>query len=268
VFLLSPGRNLFYFLLPGTDGVPTGPGTASIPAGLFVALLGDGDSAPFFEKIATTHSTGCDGVAAALDPSEKLLFCSADRGKSIRVLDAADPRGGFPLVSEQRASERVRRIVPHPSGTLVYALSGAVIPNHSGWDHAWISGFRMTSIAGRLTPATRAFVPLDTWVVDIAVTPDGRYLYALDRQMHRVHGFIIGADGELVAMPGFFRTSPAPVLLQPDPSGRFLYVGSEGATDLAVHTIGTSGELIPVGPPIRVDGVPMSLAFRGGSTAN
>jgi len=263
-FLLSPKRNLFYFLLPGSGGVATGPGSASIPTGMFVARVGDGESAPFFEKLATTHSTGCDGFAAALDPSEQLLFCSADSGKAVKVLDAADYTGAFGLVSEQRASERVRRIVTHPGGALFYTLSGAPIPLRTDWDQAWISGFRKTTVGGRLTPATRAYVPLNSWIVDIAVTPDGRFLYALDRKMHRVHGFIIGTEGELVPMPGFFRTSPVPVLLRADPMGRFLYVGSEGGADLAVYTIGTSGELIPVGSPIPVDGVPISLAFRGG----
>ena len=79
---------------------------------------------------------------------------------------------------------------------------------------------------------------------DVAITPDGRYLYAAAGQLRH---FSIGDDGRLTAAG--VPTVIGARYLTPSPDGRFLFAGFSGAADgVTSFTIGADGNLTQNGP--------------------
>ena len=80
---------------------------------------------------------------------------------------------------------------------------------------------------------------------DVAITPDGHYLYAAAGQLRH---FSIGDDGRLTAAG--VPTVIGARYLTPSPDGRFLFAGVSGAADgVTSFTIGADGNLTQNGPP-------------------
>jgi DNA-binding beta-propeller fold protein YncE len=237
---------------------PAGSGNLG---GMFVLRLGDGEKTPFFEMVRTAGEPGCDGLAAALGPDGKVLYCSSDYGKAILVVDSNDAAGPLTPAATIPAADRVRELVADPSGERLYVLGGAPIQSSERWNPTWIAAYRRTSLPGRLTAVTRGVTTIHSWVAGMAITPDGRYLYALDEVLGQVVGFAIESEGSLRQIGGA-RAGRMPSVLAIDPTSRFVYVGNEESEDLSLLTIGPGGELVPMpGSPIPLEGAPVSLSF-------
>lgn len=92
--------------------------------------------------------------------------------------------------------------------------------------------------------------PLGDSSEDIAVSPDGRFLFA--QQGNAVARFAVGGDGSLAPLG----TTPAPgaYLLSTSGDERFLYVFSEGGGEPGVSTfaIGAEGGLSQIGPTASI----------------
>lgn len=230
-------------------------------SGMFVLRVGDGETTPFFEMVRMAEEPGCDGLAAALSPDGKVLHCSTDYGKSVLVLDANEASGPFTRAATIPAADRMRELVADPSGERLYVLSGTSIPSSERWNPTWIAAYRRTTLPGRLTAVTRGVTTIHSWVVEMTITPDGRYLYALDPTLGQVLGFAIESDGTLRQMGGA-RAGRLPSMLAIDRTSRFVYVGNQESEDLSLFTIGPGGELVPVaGSPLPLEGAPVSLSL-------
>jgi DNA-binding beta-propeller fold protein YncE len=230
-------------------------------SGMFVLRVGDGETTPFFEMVRMAEEPGCDGLAAALSPDGKVLYCSTDYGKSVLVLDANEASGPFTRAATIPVADRMRELVADPSGERLYVLSGTTIPSSERWNPTWIAAYRRTTLPGRLTAVTRGVTTIHSWVAEMAITPDGRYLYALDAILGQVLGFAIESDGTLRQIGGA-RAGRLPSVLAVDGTSRFVYVGNQESEDLSLFTIGPGGELVPMaGSPVPLEGSPVALSL-------
>jgi hypothetical protein len=252
LILQHPERSFLYIFNPASYGNR---------AGMFALRVGDGETTPFFEMMRTAEEPGCDGFAAALSPDGKVLYCSSDFGKSILVVDVNDPAGPFARAATIPAANQVRELLADPSGERLYVLSGDSPPSSVRWDTTWISAYRRTALSGRLTAVTRGVTTMNAWVSEMAITPDGRYLYALDKVLGQVLGFAVQSEGSLLQIAGA-RAGTEPSVLAIEPGGRFVYVGNGRSEDLSILTIGPAGELVPMpGSPLAIEGHPVRLSF-------
>lgn len=245
------GRHLYAF----------NPMRDSSPAATLVLEMGDGESSPFFQMVGELLPLSCDGLAAAVDPSGTLLFCSTEDGRAIQVLDVLADAGSFSAAATVEAPERIRAISAHPGGELVYVLSGAPIDRRSDWTESRITGYRRTPLVGRITPVARGETWIGESIVAIALTPDGRFLFALDKRMGLVLGFAIEAEGQLRELTRQ-RTGEGPSLLAIHPTSRFLYVANTGSDDVSAFSITEGGELVPMpGSPAPLSATPVAMTF-------
>jgi DNA-binding beta-propeller fold protein YncE len=135
-----------------------------------------------------------------------------------------------------------------------------------------VSGFRIDSTTGALTPIPGSPFPAGSGPSSVAVDPAGRFAYVANGDSADVSGYRIDSTtGALTPIPG----SPVPAEVGPrsvavDPRGRFVYVTSTGSVvppllgNVSGYTINsTSGELTPVpgSPfPLPEGWVPQSVA--------
>ncbi|MBJ7353376.1 MAG: beta-propeller fold lactonase family protein [Thermoleophilaceae bacterium] len=86
---------------------------------------------------------------------------------------------------------------------------------------------------------------------DLAITPDGKYLFASGSPAGTVRRFSIAADGSLTAIGS--ATVAGAGVMQTSPDGRFLYVlGSSGNDFVHCLAIGSDGSLTEVPPAYDV----------------
>ena len=233
----------------------------SSPSGMIVFELGDGAATPFFDLVGKLHTLGCDAHAVALSPDGQSIYCSADEGRSIQIIDISDPASSFAPAAKFDVAERVREIVAHPGGNFVYALIGLPRKGRKDWNRGTIMAYRRTETAGRLTRVTRGGTTFTSWITRIAITPDGGNLYSLDRAMNFVFGFAIDAEGRLQER-GRSRAGQAPSEILIHPTGRFVYVVNKKSSDLTAFTVGEGGKLVPMpNSPIALDSPPVAIAF-------
>jgi DNA-binding beta-propeller fold protein YncE len=123
-------------------------------------------------------------------------------------------------------------IVLTPDGAHLY------VANFSGS----VSGFSVGA-SGTLTPVPGSPWAAGTQLVGLAITPDGRYLYATNSGSGTVSGYAVGTNGVLTPLPvtslGVGQTGPGfPAIT---PNGDFLYVPD--AQGVVAFAIGANGSL-------------------------
>ena len=96
---------------------------------------------------------------------------------------------------------------------------------------------------------------------EIAVHPDGRFVYESNRRDDSIAVFSVGADGALTLVEHEPTRGELPRNFALDPTGRWLIAGNQGSNTLAVFSIDqTTGALSPVGPLVTV-GSPVNVLF-------
>jgi DNA-binding beta-propeller fold protein YncE len=92
----------------------------------------------------------------------------------------------------------------------------------------------------------------------LAVTPDGRNLYAPNYSANNVSAFSIGANGALSAVPGSpFGAGELPFAVVVTPDGRDLYVTNVGSGNVSAFSVGANGALSAVpGSPFHASPTP------------
>jgi 6-phosphogluconolactonase (cycloisomerase 2 family) len=278
------GTVIGYVLTPGAGasahvpGSPVAVGSAAIaaavdPAGKFL-YVGDTQSLHVFSidpatgaLTGTAHSPfdiGGQPCTIAFHPSGRFLFASfgaigpeGHGGLKTFALDvtsgAPTEVDGSPLLNDQ---VRGGAVTVHPNGKFLYVGS-----------FSSLHGFLVDEETGALAPLPGLPVPggnSDATAIDVAIDPQGRYLYATDF-VGSVYGYRIdGASGALSAVPGSpFDGRPSPYSLAIDPAGRFVYVGNDDANLLSVFSLDpASGALAPIaGSPFNVTGLQPELAL-------
>ncbi|HQT79296.1 MAG: hypothetical protein B7Z80_25915 [Rhodospirillales bacterium 20-64-7] len=108
---------------------------------------------------------------------------------------------------------------------------------------------------GRTEPNTTA---------EIAVSPDGRFLYVSNRGHDTIAQFAIAADSGLLSMAGHYPTGgKRPRFFALGLDGRHLYAANQDSDDITVfHVDRAAGSLIPTGVRINV-GSPSAISFVG-----
>jgi 6-phosphogluconolactonase len=115
-----------------------------------------------------------------------------------------------------------------------------------------LSAFNIDPVTGALSdiPGTPVAVPATENLQTVALTPDGRFLYATDLINSRVWEFAISASGLPVRMDTFATAGNSPESIAIDAEGRFAYVANWLSNSVSTFTItpGT-GVLVPIGDP-------------------
>jgi DNA-binding beta-propeller fold protein YncE len=95
----------------------------------------------------------------------------------------------------------------------------------------------------------------------IAISPDGRTVWAPDSDNDNVRQFDIAADGTLTVLAGAVPAVPDPQGIAVTPDGRNVYVTSSSAATVAQYDVGAGGALTPKTPTTVPAGAnPVSVA--------
>ena len=119
-----------------------------------------------------------------------------------------------------------------------------------------ISAFNIDPVTGVLSnvPGTPVYTGrANTQLQDVALTPDGRFVYATDEGNNLVWGYALNAAG-IPVQPGV--TVPAgssPIGIAVDPAGKYVYVANWVSNDVSAYSITPrTGMLVPIGAPVSV----------------
>ena len=144
-----------------------------------------------------------------------------------------------------------------------------------------VDGYAIDFQSGALTQLSNSPVPSNGRnPVFLTATPNGRYIYVLNRDDSDVVEFAVGTDGKLYGQNTYNVTGSFPVSAAVDPTGSFLYVASTyqpgfttaipGPGNLTVFSIASDGSLSG-GTPVNVASTPVSVVaspYASGSTTN
>jgi 6-phosphogluconolactonase len=123
----------------------------------------------------------------------------------------------------------------NPVGVNVLANNGYVYAVNE--NDATISAFTVAS-SGALTSI--GTFPVGVAPNAVASDPTNKFLYITDGAANQLIGFLIQANGTLVAMQTPFKTDIFPNSVQVDPRGIYVYVSNYNANDVSAYTIDRS----------------------------
>jgi 6-phosphogluconolactonase len=225
------------------------------PASSVRQLTGSG---PNKARQAGPHAHG-----VFFDPSKKFIL-TADLGSDRILVERYDATVGTLEPNEPGAAtlepgSGPRHLAFHPDGKTVYVLSelsGTV--SSLAWDapRGVLSPFqRISSLPPGFSGANTA--------AEIAVSPDGRFVYASNRGDDAISVFAVG-DGGRLAFAGRVATGGrTPRHFAIDPSGRWLVAANQNSSSIVVFRLDPA-----TGLPRRVGGVivipePVCILFAG-----
>jgi 6-phosphogluconolactonase len=88
---------------------------------------------------------------------------------------------------------------------------------------------------------------------EVALTPDGRFLYASNRGDDSLAQFSVAGDGRLTAAGHFPAGGRTPRHFAIEPSGRFMLVAHQGSNSIAILRVdGATGRLSPTGAALSL----------------
>lgn len=187
------------------------------------------------------------------DPSRRFLL-TADLG-SDRILferfdpaaEATEPRELGSVALE--AGSGPRHLAWRPDGSTLYVL---------GELNGSVSGLRWDAERGALSPFQRisslppGFSGTNT-AAEIAIAPDGRFLYVSNRGDDALAVFSVDASGRLAFAGRVPTGGRTPRSFALDPSGRWLLVANQGSDSIVVFRLDpATGIPAATGAPIRV----------------
>jgi 6-phosphogluconolactonase len=150
-----------------------------------------------------------------------------------------------------------RHVAFHPNGHFVFAINELSSTMTSlAWDAA----------KGTLRSlATQSTLPAghtgENSTAEVAVHPNGRFLYGSNRGHDSIVVFTIAADGTLALVEHESTRGKTPRNFTIDPTGRWLIAANQGTGTLAVFSIDQkTGALSPAGPLASV-GAPVCVLF-------
>jgi 6-phosphogluconolactonase len=230
----------------GTVAVlPIGPDGRLKPASSVHAHQGSGPNKGRQEK---PHAHGI-----YLDAAERFAF-SPDLGADrvfVYRFDAAkgtlEPHGAAPL----DPGSGPRHAAFHPSGRYLYTINELL---------STVTAFAYDADAGALTSLQTTSALPDgfsgtSWTAEVALSPDGRFLYGSNRGHDSLAVFRVdGATGRLSPAGHVPVGGKTPRHFTIDATGRWLLVGHQGTGTIAVFRLDPgTGMPSPVGPPVKVD---------------
>jgi 6-phosphogluconolactonase len=208
--------------------------------------------APATQVMPTDPKAHC----IVIDAANRFAYCAvlgADRVLQL-VFDAGSgtfASNATPAIAT-RAGAGPRHLAFHPNGRFLYLLNQT---------SATISAYRIEPGSGELAELeTIATLPAhflgEANAADIHVTPDGRFLYASERQTSTLTGLRIDRASGLLTPVGRWNTETTPRGFAIDPRGRFLLAAGLDSNSLSVHAIDGETGVLAVRARYEVGGMP------------
>ena len=177
------------------------------------------------------------------DPSKKFLL-TVDLGSDRILVEPGEP-DGFAL----EPGSGPRHLAWHPDGKALYVISE--LSNT-------VSAFRWNAASGALSPFQRisslpsGYSGANT-AAEIAVSPDGRFVYASNRGDDALAVFAVDTSGRLSPAGRVPTGGRTPRHFAIDPSGRWLLAANQGSDSIVVFRLDpATGIPAAVGAPIGV----------------
>ena len=198
---------------------------------------------------------GLNGIAFAPEGMRAVggfLFYGGVQGYSVTG-------AGVPTPTNSVVTRQSENVALTPDGRFAY-IATREYPPASGSE-----GIRAFALGadGTVTPIGVPYEPSVSFDGEIAITPDSRFLYALDGTF--IRRFAIAADGTLTPIGTTMGSGVA--YLVADPGGRFLFGGLSGTPGGVVsYAIAADGALTPVGEPALTEAAgldPFSISPDG-----
>lgn len=192
-------------------------------------------------RFVVVPDKGLDGVFTfRLDPAGKLV--------------AADP----PSVQAREASGP-RHIAFHPSSPYAYVVNEL---------DSTVTGYRYEADTGRLSPFQ--IVPSlpevytgNSRAAEIAVSADGRFLYASNRGFDSVAVFSVDpANGRLTAIECPRSGGKTPRFFALDPTGLYMFVANEDSDTIVKFTVDRATGKLAETDGVVATGSPVCIVFR------
>jgi 6-phosphogluconolactonase len=196
------------------------------------------------------------------DPSGRFVVVP-DKGLDCMFTYRVDVESGklLPVGTSVRTREGSgpRHIAFHPSGTLAYVINEL---------DSTVTAYNFDGATGGLQPFQLVSSLPDSFTdnnraSEIAITADGRFLYASNRGLDSIALFAIDAvTGKLSATAWHPSLGKTPRFFALDPTGRFMFVANEDSDEIVNFAIDTSdGRLSPTGATTKV-GSPVCIVFK------
>ena len=200
------------------------------------------------------------GHMVGFDAGNRFLI-AADKGLDRMLVYRFDASTGSmsanqPAATALPAGSGPRHFAFHPNGRWVFTINelSATITTFL-WDAASGNLAAMTSVPTRPAGVTGGTT------AEIAVHPNGRFVYGSNRGDDSIAVFSVGAGGALTLVEHESTRGQTPRNFALDPTGRWLIAGNQRSNTLAVFNIDqTTGALSPVGPLVSI-GSPVSVLF-------
>ena len=200
----------------------------------------------------------------AFDPAGRFVLIP-DKGLDrvfVFRFDAASGRlaPAEPDGVQARPGAGPRHLAFHPKRPIVWVLNEL---------DSTVTTYRWEGGRGTLTPI-QVITTLATELTgysttsEIAVTPDGRFVYCSNRGHDNITAYAADPDDGTLAAIGWHSTQGrVPRFIGLDPAGRFLHAANEqGDTIVTFRVDAGSGSLAPTGQVIR-SASPVTIAFAG-----
>jgi len=147
-----------------------------------------------------------------------------------------------------------RHIALHPNGKFVYVVTE--LTNHV-IAFAW-TGATLKRIGK--TPTLPADFTGQTTSAEIAVHPNGKFLYSSNRGHDSIAAFKIADDGTLTPAGHTPTGGQQPRHFAIDPTGQYLLAANQKTDNIVVFKINPDGSLNPTGSTIKID-APVCVRF-------
>lgn len=265
------------FINSAPNANPPGPGPAHIsvhPSGKYLLaaswvgasfsvlpILANGGVGNPVESIVHKGNLGPGQTQAhphmiQADPSGKFILLQ-DLGQDRTYIFTLDLKTGkltagpTPFVAAKPGSGP-RHFAFHPNGNVMYSNNE---PGSSVDVYRWSAQNGSLTLQQTFSTLPSGFRGKNTGA-EIAVSPDGKFLYASNRGFDSIVSFPLSQDGTIDAgaKPGWTWTrgeTPRNFTLTPD--GRFLYVGNQTTNSIGVFAVNrSSGALTPTGDDVAL----------------
>jgi len=196
------------------------------------------DAAGLIEPRATQiMETGPNAHCIVLDAANRFAYAAVLGADHVMQMvfdaEAGTLAPNAPPSIATRKNAGPRHLTFHPSGRFLYLLNQT---------DATVSTYRIEAGSGTLTEIEMvATLPQhflgEANAADIHATPDGRFLYASERQTSTLTGFRIDPANGLLSPIGHWPTETTPRGFAIDPRGRFLLAAGLDSNGLSVHAI-------------------------------
>ena len=181
--------------------------------------------------------TGPHAHSILLDHSNRFAYSAVLGADHVlqMIFDAEEGRlsPNAPGAVETRRGAGPRHLAFHPGGRFLYLLNQT---------DATLYTYRIEPGVGTLTEIeTLATLPAhflgEANAADLHLTPDGRFLYASERQTSTLAGFCVDETTGLLAPIGRWPTETTPRGFAIDPRGRFLLSAGLDSNAVSLHAI-------------------------------